>query len=212
VKINLTKCHFILMPLLCAGVPIICIPAADWLAVSKHGNSALLDISLLFVLMAFAALICLLAALIGLAFARSRRVSALVSLCVTGYLVGLMVSAGIGGRVRMNAFFNLSERSKPLVAAIVAFENEHGHPPENLQALVPKYLPSIPATGMGAYPKYDYLTSATNWYGNPWVLRVSTSLGVLNWDQFIYFPLTNYPATGYGGTLERIGDWAYVHE
>lgn len=26
-----------------------------------------------------------------------------------------------------------------------------------------------------------------------------------NWDQFIYFPLTNYPEYGYGGRIEKMG-------
>ena len=112
----------------------------------------------------------------------------------------------------MDAFHQLAERSKPLVAAIHAYEQKHGHPPETLQALVPEYIPSVPSTGMGAYPKYDYLVGTTNWNGNPWVLVVFTPSGGINFDQFMYFPLTNYPATGYGGWLQRIGDWAYVHE
>jgi hypothetical protein len=48
--------------------------------------------------------------------------------------------------------------------------------------------------------------------GNPWVLTAIVSTGSVNWDKFLYFPLQNYPSTGYGGWLERIGDWAYVHE
>jgi hypothetical protein len=34
----------------------------------------------------------------------------------------------------------------------------------------------------------------------------------MNWDMFLYFPKQNYPKAGYGGWLERIEDWAYVHE
>jgi hypothetical protein len=30
--------------------------------------------------------------------------------------------------------------------------------------------------------------------------------------QFMYSPLPNYPERGYGGSLERVGEWAYVHE
>ncbi len=41
---------------------------------------------------------------------------------------------------------------------------------------------------------------------------VQTPLGVLNWDQILYFPNQNYPAKGYGGPIELIDDWAYVHE
>ncbi len=47
---------------------------------------------------------------------------------------------------------------------------------------------------------------------NPWVLIVHTPSGGINFDQFMYFPLQNYPESGYGGWLARIRDWAYVHE
>jgi hypothetical protein len=65
---------------------------------------------------------------------------------------------------------------------------------------------------MRAYPEYRYTPNATNYEGNPWVITVFTPSGGINFDQFMYFPLTNYPKTGYGGWLERVGDWAYVHE
>ncbi len=207
-----TRTWFAGAPLLCATIPLVCIPVADWLAVSSHGNSGFLDLSLLFVFVALAAFIAFIVSLVGLIFIRIRRFSALLALCSAAYLVALFVSMRVGEYIRMNAFHQLAERSQPLVGAIHAFEQRHKHPPESLRALVPEFIPSIPNTGMAAYPEYDYLTPATNWDGNSWVLRVPTSLGVLNWDQFIYFPLTNYPASGYGGSLERVEDWAYVHE
>ena len=45
-----------------------------------------------------------------------------------------------------------------------------------------------------------------------WSVRVSTSNGFLNWDIFLYLPSQRYPKRGYGGTLERVQEWAYVHE
>jgi hypothetical protein len=48
--------------------------------------------------------------------------------------------------------------------------------------------------------------------GNPWVLVAPVSSGIINWDLFMYFPLQNYPDHGYGGSVQRIADWAYVHE
>lgn len=78
--------------------------------------------------------------------------------------------------------------------------------------MVPEFLERIPKTGMGTYPDYKYWTGSDSFDGNPWALIVSAPSGPLNFDQFMYFPLTNYPATGYGGWLERVGDWAYVHE
>ena len=48
--------------------------------------------------------------------------------------------------------------------------------------------------------------------GNPWALWVCVPTGVINWDQFMYLPLLNYPRTGHGGWLEPVGDWRYVWE
>jgi len=32
------------------------------------------------------------------------------------------------------------------------------------------------------------------------------------WDRFVYWPEESYPESVHGGTVERIGGWAYVHE
>jgi hypothetical protein len=45
-----------------------------------------------------------------------------------------------------------------------------------------------------------------------WELRIPCSLGILNWDVFFYWPSERYPERIYGGSTERIGRWAYVHE
>jgi len=47
---------------------------------------------------------------------------------------------------------------------------------------------------------------------SPWELRVNCGLGFLNWDVFFYWPSEDYPKNIYGGTVERMGKWAYVHE
>jgi len=67
---------------------------------------------------------------------------------------------------------------------------------------------------MAAYPNYEYMCGeeAERFDGNPWVLLVRTPSGPINWDMFMYFPLQNYPEAGYGGRIEDVGDWAYVHE
>jgi hypothetical protein len=48
--------------------------------------------------------------------------------------------------------------------------------------------------------------------GTPWELRVDCSNGFGNWDRFIYWPTREYPEHVYGGGVELLGDWAYVHE
>ena len=46
----------------------------------------------------------------------------------------------------------------------------------------------------------------------PWELRINCSWGLLNWEVFFYWPTQQYPGYIYGGSVERIGNWAYVHE
>ncbi|HXF48942.1 MAG TPA: hypothetical protein VNL73_05910 [Verrucomicrobiae bacterium] len=47
---------------------------------------------------------------------------------------------------------------------------------------------------------------------SPWELRIQCSLGIMNWDVFFYWPTEHYPEEIYGGWVEKIGKWAYVHE
>lgn len=45
-----------------------------------------------------------------------------------------------------------------------------------------------------------------------WQLSVLCSSGVNNFDVFFYWPSGAYPDYIYGGFVERIGGWSYVHE
>ncbi len=46
----------------------------------------------------------------------------------------------------------------------------------------------------------------------PWELRINCSTGFLNRDVFFYWPLQKYPPQIYGGAVESVADWAYVHD
>lgn len=108
-----------------------------------------------------------------------------------------------------------SFRTQPLIHEITQFERDHGAPPKKLSDLVPNYLSTVPDTGMRAYPEFDYFVgeeSREQYHGNPWVLTVFTPTVGIGFDQIMYFPNQNYPKVGYGGWLERVGNWAYVHE
>jgi hypothetical protein len=207
-----TRIRLVEAPLLCVLIPLVCIPAAEWMAVAPRGNEAFLWAMLILVFPALVAVPAIFVGLVGLAFQRVRRHSIVLALCSSAYLVAFVFSVRLGASIRIDAFHSLAERSKPLVAAIQSYERKHGHPPDSLKELVPEFIPAVPSTGMGAYPEYRYSSPATNYEGNPWVITVFTPSGGINFDQFFYFPLTNYPKRGYGGWLERVGDWAYVHE
>ncbi len=57
---------------------------------------------------------------------------------------------------RLKKFQGLPMRAAPLVAAIEKFAKDTGKPPNNLSELVPKYIASIPETGVGQFPSYSY--------------------------------------------------------
>jgi hypothetical protein len=46
---------------------------------------------------------------------------------------------------------------------------------------------------------------------SPWELRVDCGY-LMSWDVFFYWPTKEYPDNIYGGVVQRIGEWAYVHE
>ncbi len=134
-------------------------------------------------------------------------------LVLSGALVALLfvpVTAA-SDTMRSVGFARAARRAQPLVEAITRFDAAEGHPPATLDELVPKYLPSLPER----LPPLQIVTgpdALKNYHSNRWVLRAEVSTGILNWDVFLYFPNQAYPETGYGGWLEPIGTWAYVHE
>lgn len=250
---------------------------------------------------------------------RTRRVGMHLLVFSITTLVVWMKSSDLQWRVRRDAFQALAVRSRPVIAAIDRYAKERGTAPDSLPQLVPHYLASLPGTGIGAYPTYEYERfeerkrgarsvwydlgsrkgkpnaglwifllgpeshaivvatlnprdsvinvtldrlparivpkefDATRWrqstedriamsasllkqlasepldrvrleelLGKPngekveidsnWELRVPCSDGLLDWDVFFYWPGGRYPDYQYGGSIERIADWAYVHE
>ena len=128
-----------------------------------------------------------------------------------GIIIGGILGIWIGGELRMHGFALAAERAQPLVEAIEMYVSDNGQPPAALSKLVPNYLAELPAK----LPPLEIVTDPNmlSEYGdNPWVLTALVSQGMMNWDRFIYFPDQAYPARGFGGGLERLGTWAYVHE
>ncbi len=188
---------------------------AEYHAVSANGSDILLWYT---VPLVFPLLIALVAVVTSLPFFifRSKRKEAIDVFAVAAvYLAIGILCVSIGSRVRIRGFERLVERSRPLISAVRRFEAENKRPPATLAELVPKYLAGIPNTGMAAYPKYEYVTgdqALKNYDGNPWAVWVDTPASGINWDIFLYYPKQNYPQSGHGGSLERVKDWAYVHE
>ncbi len=188
--------------------------AAIWLPLQPYGSSDLLIISTIGM---FGWMTAIVIGGISLFFCipkKTRRISFMVFICSASIVVFSVLGARFGGMVRMKEFERLAERSIPLVQATRSFVETEKRLPNELDDLIPKYLAKIPKTGMGAYPDYELVIAkdGKSIDGNDWILMVHCPLGILNWNEFLYYPNGNYPKYGYGGYLVRIKDWAYVHE
>ena len=200
---------------LAAFGPLFALPAFEAAAVGRYGSDAWLWVGMLFVPVVLLALIALPFLAVFSAVRSTRRYSCPVLVACIVLIAASWGGNHLGNRLRMKAFAGLAERSRPLVEAIEAYAADRGEPPDKLEDLVPKYLPAVPGTGMRVYPKYEYIKKddPEKWYyrDNPWVITVQTPSGGINWDEFLYFPHRDYLQYG-GGSMELLGDWAYLHE
>ncbi|MBI5834526.1 MAG: hypothetical protein HZB16_19685 [Armatimonadetes bacterium] len=57
---------------------------------------------------------------------------------------------------RMAGFERAAGRARPLVEALRAYHRDHGQSAPSLAALVPRYLPAVPGTGLVGYPQWRY--------------------------------------------------------
>jgi hypothetical protein len=140
------------------------------------------------------------------------RSKAFATVVVAGIIFLLFIPAvGVATSLRSYGFSRATQRAAPLIAAIEKYVEKEGRAPATLQALIPHYLQALP-TGL---PDLEIITgddARKGYYGNEWVLHAVVPSGIINWDRFLYFPNQLYPEDGYGGWLERIERWAYVHE
>lgn len=186
----------------------------NFLAVARFGTRVFMGLEAFSILPLLLAIPAVPLSLLALFWRKYRGWALTVLLSSLTFLLVIPAGVKIGFAIRHDGFVRLAQRSRPLVSAIRQFEAKYGKPPADLQSLVPEFLPEVPGTGIGAYPDYEYtvVSEPGDFEGNPWALTVRTSSGLMNWDIFLYLPNQNYQKTGYSGLLERIEDWAYVHE
>lgn len=193
---------------------------ACWYSVAPHGSDFLLkNFSIFFVgyflILVLYNVLYAFVDVFNLVFRRGkdtwRQLAARLIFCIVIFFV-VMIADGVGEAIRDVAFEKIAARGKPLVAAIKQYELKHGSPPGALADLVPDYLPSIPGTGVGAYPSYEFITKGTRtrYGGNAWILTVDVSTDDLVHDAVVYYPNAHYPSPKAVAVSRRIGDWAYV--
>jgi hypothetical protein len=164
----------------------------------------LINVSVLFVFPFLLAAIAVPLLLVCAWFSKNRKYWDYVVLSAT---VALSILAAIrfGGDVRSVRFRAVAERGTPVIRVLDAYRAKNGTYPETV---------ALPATGIMAYPSFTYRRAdgADSKQFEGYELAVDCSSGILNWDRFVYWPARTYPDYMYGGRVERIGDWAYVHE
>lgn len=185
----------------------------NYLSVSGHGNWGVPGQEIV-VWLSLLGIIIMAVCLVGLLFSRTRCTS-MALMAGSGLFVALSIfSLKTADNIRQGGFERLAREAAPLVAAIHDHVKEHGSPPEDLREIQVIY-PADHIIKGGVLPKFSYIKgeqAMERYHGNSWVLMLKTPTGPLRWDVFLYYPQQNYPSLGHGGWLERIGEWAYVHE
>jgi hypothetical protein len=149
------------------------------------------------------------------------------SLCLSNALGCLVLSVLLLGAgflshfIRNNGFARASRRGDRICAALARFEADNRFYPDRLRELVPAYIEEIPTTGLMGYPSFYYRKGppdeadrARSWWPTMagYELGIHCSRGWVNWDRFFYWPTEEYPGRVYGGSVQPVGAWAYVHE
>jgi hypothetical protein len=150
---------------------------------------------------------------------QARRRLALALLC--GFAASLLLLKPTWG-IRLWFLRQLSARTQPLIAALEDFKEDRGRYPGSLDALVPDHLARVPGTGMLGDPDFTYKRaepgdrlSRGGWladHGAGYDLSASCPMGLVNFDSVHYWPSREYPERAWGGMIEEIDGWAYVHE
>jgi hypothetical protein len=165
----------------------------------------------LFVLVPLTAIGFAIVALPLVLISRVRRPAIYILVVSVAMVILFVVAVVISSHLRTLGFYFASQRAEPLIAGVEHYIRDHGRPPNHLNELVPRYLPKRPER----IPDLEIIVGATareQYGGNEWALSALVSTGMINWDLFIYYPNQQYPESGHGGGIERIGRWAYVHE
>jgi hypothetical protein len=130
-----------------------------------------------------------------------------IPLCGLGFVLALPVR-----RLQEKWLLRAAMRGEPLVQALERYRSSHGVYPEELVELVPQEVPTIPGTGMLAYPQFEYQRYPKRGDASvPYELRVLLPFG-LSSDLLVRRPNASYPRQLYGGTTTPIAGWAHVRE
>ena len=151
--------------------------------------------------------------LIGMMFKDAREKHWFWGLIFISILSLKLISVSVAISLRRVSIINASIVGKSIIEALEQYKSEKGSYPISLDHLVPIHLEEIPHTQMCGHPKFEYGTGKNAPRASEgYELFIYTPLGGINFDVFYYWPSKNYPVRDKGGRIEKIGNWAYVHE
>lgn len=93
----------------------------------------------------------------------------------------------------------------PIVDAVEEYVRDTGNVPRDIQSLMPIYLEKIPKR----VPPLKIQEGSDN----SWRIIADVSIGILNWDEFMYLSDTHYLKKETSRSFESLGNgWYYYHE
>ncbi|MCA9429531.1 MAG: hypothetical protein KC940_03380 [Candidatus Omnitrophica bacterium] len=148
-------------------------------------------------------------------FVRPEKTNSIRNLIWSLLLTLILIPSFVASyEIRMEGMRAIPGNAEPILEALQKYQDKYGRWPMALKSLTPEFLDRVPATGVGAFPKFSY--SVSDMHGelseDPWTLWVDTPQRFLNFDCMIYLPSEKYPDYFLGGYTESIGKWVYIHE
>lgn len=213
-----------LLPVLCGlGIGLPTLSRPTWLSPAAFGilQTSVLLLMGCILLYPLAGLILLISCFLPRLTWRRRLARALIAVVLlSGLALALFGGMGHAARSRRRHIVAAVRRLRPLTVALEQYYDAHGAYPDTLGQLVPDYLPHLPGTGMIGYHDLGYklIKQDREWrrrpdrVGKEYELYIYCSLGFSNFDSLRYWPSERYPDYKWGGTIERMDGWAYVHE
>lgn len=159
---------------------------------------------------ALAGVMTVISAFIGL-LSRFRHEAMVTMCCCLIFITTYYLAGYYSFMVRRAIYIGAAVRGTPLTGAILDYEVEHSSPPSTLSALVPRYIDQIPETGFATTPHFDYHVYGEGGREPRWELSLHRS-ELPNADALVFWPGGNYPGKISEGTIEKLGQWAYIHD
>ena len=104
-----------------------------------------------------------------------------------------------------------AERADSILLALRTYKRDHGQYPQQLDQLVPAYLPAVPLAGAFAYSDWQYRKGDGKQMFGEFELSLAMLYGA-NGDLLFYWPNADYPEIVYSGGVVPLGAWAYTRE